>query len=90
MDTDSLNPPVNLVSDFQALQMTIFEDPSGEKTRSLAEYFRQAETKSLEMQLHSSDFEEKEFARLVSDAFGASRRIVLAAWAKAHGSELTV
>jgi hypothetical protein len=90
MDTQTLAPPANLVEDFHALQMTIFEDKAGDRTRQLVSYFRQAEQKSLEMQLHTPDYEQKQFAKMLSDAFGASSRIVLAAWEKAHGAELMV
>lgn len=88
MDTQSLTPPVNLIQDFQTLQMTIFEDKAGDKTRALVGYFREAEMKSLEMRLKTSDFEQKEFASLLNEAFAASSRIVLSAWQKAHGAEL--
>jgi hypothetical protein len=88
MDTQTFAPPVNLVEDFQALQTTIFEDKAGDRTRQLVAYFRQAEQKSLEMHLHTVDYEQKQFAKTLSDAFGASTRIVLAAWEKAHGADL--
>ena len=52
------------------------------------EALAQAETLSQQMQLRATDFEEKNFAGLVSDAFAASRRIVLLAWQKTHGREL--
>jgi len=88
VDTQTLNPPIDLINDFQALQVTIFEDEAGEKTRRMVEYFRQAETRSREMELRTQDFEQKRFARMLHEAFGACSRIVLAAWQKAHGMEL--
>lgn len=88
MDTQALTPPIDLTQDFQALQMTILNDKSGERTRQLVAYFRQAETKSLEMRLHTVDYEQQQFAQMLTDAFGASSRIVLTAWQKAHGAEL--
>lgn len=88
MDTQTLTPPIDLIGDFQSLQMTILEDETGDKTRRMVDYFREAETRSKELQLRTTDFEQKEFARLLNDAFGASSRIVLAAWQKAHGAEL--
>jgi hypothetical protein len=88
MDTQTLTPPVNLINDFQSLQMTIFEDQAGDKTRGMVAYFKQAETRSREMELHTQDYEQKQFARMLHEAFAASSRIVLAAWQKAHGAEL--
>jgi hypothetical protein len=85
---DTLVPSSDLTGDLQSLQETVSDDVSGDKTRRLLAYFRNAETTSREMQLHSSDFEEKHFAGMVSDAFGASSRILAASWRKAHGREL--
>lgn len=88
MDTQTLNPPIDLINDFQALQVTIFEDQTGEKTRSMVEYFKQAETSSRQMELRTQDYEQKRFAKMLHEAFGACSRIVVAAWQKAHGAEL--
>lgn len=90
MDLQNLVVPPNLLEDFQTLEATIADDRGGDKTRSLVEYFRMAQTKSQEMRLHTQDYEQKEFARLLHEAFAASSRIVLAAWQKAHGAELHV
>lgn len=90
MSTDALNPPTSLIDDFKDLQMTIFQDREGEKTRQLVDYFAQAETKSREMQLRTLDYEQKQFAQTLSDAFAASSRILLAAWQRVHGSDLCV
>jgi hypothetical protein len=90
MMTDALNPPASLIDDFKSLQMTIFEDLSGDKTRQLVDYFRQVEIKSREMQVRTADYEQKQFAQILSDAFAASSRILLSAWQKTHGSELHV
>jgi hypothetical protein len=88
VDTQTLNPSIDLINDFQALQVTIFEDEAGEKTRRMVEYFKQAETSSRGMELRTQDFEQKRFAKMLHEAFGACSRIVLAAWQKAHGTEL--
>ena len=88
MSTDLAPPPADLLVDFDKLQATVNDDTTGEKTRRLAKYFAQAETLSQQMQLRATDFEEKNFAGLVSDAFAAARRIVLVAWQKTHGREL--
>jgi hypothetical protein len=90
MSTEALNPPSSLIDDFKDLQLTIFQDQEGEKTRKLVDYFRQAEIKSREMQIRTVDYEQKQFAQMLSDAFAASSRILLAAWQKAHGSDLHV
>ncbi|ARN20771.1 hypothetical protein [Piscinibacter gummiphilus] len=90
MSTEALNPPVSLVDDFKDLQMTIFQDRDGDKTRQLVAYFRQAEIKSREMQLRTTEYEQKQYAQMLADAFAASTRILLAAWQKAHGSDLHV
>lgn len=90
MDPQSLTPPINFVSDFQSLHVSISEDKSGEKTRGMLEYLKQAELRSREMELRTQDYEQKKFARLLHEAFGASSRIVSTAWQKAHGADLVV
>lgn len=90
MSNDALNPPTHLIDDFKDLQMTIFQDREGDKTRTLVDYFRQAETKSREMQLRTLDYEQKQFAQTLGDAFAASSRILLTAWQRTHGSDLCV
>jgi hypothetical protein len=86
----ALTPPsAELLSDLDKLEATVHGDSTGDKTRRLAKYFAQAETLSQQAQLRATDFEEKTFAALVGDAFAASRRIVLLAWQKHHGRELT-
>jgi hypothetical protein len=88
VDTQTLNPPIDLINDFQALQVTIFQDETGEKTRRMVEYFKQAETSSRQMELRTQDYEQKRFAKMLHEAFGACSRIAQAAWQKAHGTEL--
>jgi hypothetical protein len=88
VDTQTLSPSIDLIKDFQALQVTIFEDQTGEKTRNMVEYFKQAETSSRAMELRTQDFEQKRFAKMLNEAFGACSRIAQAAWQKAHGREL--
>ena len=88
MSTELAPPPAALLADIDQLQATVNGDTSGDKTRRLAQYFAQAETLSQQMRLRATDFEEKNFAALVSEAFAASRRIVLLAWQKTHGREL--
>jgi hypothetical protein len=90
MDTSSLMPPINLVEDFQSLQLVIFDDQSGEKTRSLVQYFQEASSKSASMRMQTVDYEAKQYAQMMEDAFEASKRIVLHAWQKAHGAALSV
>lgn len=82
-------PPADLLADIDKLQATVDGDSSGDRTRRLAKYFAQAETLSQQARLRATDFEEKTFAGLVGDAYAASRRIVLLAWQKKHGRELT-
>jgi len=81
MDTDTLNASINLVEDFQSLHATIAEDHGGDQTRSLIEYFRTPEARSL---AQSSN------APLLHEAIDAYSRIVLAAWQEAHGADLRV
>ncbi len=88
MNTTATNPEIDMVQDFRDLQTLVFEDVAGDKTRGLTEYFEQAAQKSLQLQISSTDFEQKEFARMVHEAFLAAKRIVIFAWAKAHGSDL--
>lgn len=83
-------PDIHVMEDFQNLQALVMEDIGGEQTRHLAEYFQTAADKSQEMQLHSTDFEQKEFARLLHEAYLAARHIVLVAWEKIHGTTLAV
>jgi hypothetical protein len=90
MTPDMLLPPQALVAAFQDLQLTVFEDRDGDRTRDLIRYFQAAEIQSQEMQIRSMDFEEKQFARQLSEAFAASGRILQKAWQQAHGHDLTV
>jgi hypothetical protein len=90
MDPQNLAPPINFVGDFQSLHVSIVEDKAGDKTRSMLEYLKQAELRTREMELRTQDYEQKQFARLLHEAFGASTRIVSAAWQKAHGADLVV
>jgi hypothetical protein len=90
MTTETLTPPIDLLKDFETLQMMIFDDVAGDKTRRLVGYFEEASNKSLEMQVQSVEFEDKEYARLIHEAFVAAKRIVLVAWKTAHQSELVV
>jgi len=90
MNFDAVKPPVNLIADFQALQLTIADDRSGDKARQMVDYLKTSELKCQEIGLHSTDFEEKQFARMLSEAFDAAGRIVLSAWRKANDSDLLV
>jgi hypothetical protein len=90
MDTSTLMPPINLVEDFQSLQLIIFDDDSGEKTRGLARYFQEACEKCVSMRMQATEYEDKKYAQMLEDAFDASKRIVLFAWEKAHGTSLNV
>jgi hypothetical protein len=88
MNTETLIPPIDVLDDFKSLQAAVHEDDSGEKTRLIVRYFDDAAAKSQEMQLHADGSEEREFARLISEAFQAARRIVLAAWERSHTTTL--
>jgi hypothetical protein len=90
MNTTSTVPDINVIEDFQNLQMLVFDDVAGDKTRHMAGYFEVAASKSLEMQMQSTDYEQKEFAGMVHEAYVAAKRILLAAWEKAHGASLVV
>ncbi len=90
MDTSNLMPPINLVEDFQSLQLVIFDDKFGEKTRSLVQYFEEAASKSASLRMQTMDYEAKQYAQMLEDAFEASKRIVMHAWQKAHGAPLHV
>jgi hypothetical protein len=87
MDTHAFAPPADITEDFKALQSAAFDDPGGEKLRRLAGYFEAAEMKGLQMRLQSEDFEDKELAGMLCEAFAAARRIVqLAAEKASHGT----
>jgi hypothetical protein len=90
MNANELVPPIDVIEDFQNLQMLVFDDVAGDKTRHMANYFEDAANKSKEMQLQSTDFEQKEFARMIHEAFAAAKRILLTAWERAHGAALVV
>jgi hypothetical protein len=88
--TEAFSPPVNLIQDFQSLHTMILEDQKGDRTRELVEYFKKSEAQSLEMQLHAEEFEQKQFAQMLHEAFGAAARIASSAWEKAHKTPLPV
>jgi hypothetical protein len=88
MTTDSINAPINVIEDFRTLQINMLDDKSGERTAKLARYFAEAADKSQQMRLQSSDFEQKEFAGQMHDAFVAARHIVQTFWEKAHATQL--
>jgi hypothetical protein len=90
MNTQDTTPSINVIEDFQNLQMLVFDDVAGDKTRHMAGYFADAADKSLTMQVQSTDFEQKEFARMIHEAYVAAQRILLTAWEKAHGAALVV
>lgn len=90
MSYDAIEPPTNLIADFQSLQLTIADDHTGDRTRQLHSYLLAAQDKCHEMLVRTpaTDFEQRTFTQMLMDAFGASRAIVLAAWKKAHGADL--
>jgi hypothetical protein len=90
MNTSANVPDINVIEDFQNLQMLIFDDVAGDKTRHMAGFFENAAQKSLELQLQSTDHEQKEFAGTVHEAYLAAKNILLIAWEKAHGAALVV
>jgi hypothetical protein len=90
MDAFVFTPPADLIEDYEQLKPLIENDVSGEKVIRLIEYFDESAAKCQEVQVQSTDFEEKEFARMTYEAFGASKRIVMKAWKQKHGSDLVV
>ena len=83
-------PPADLLAQFGQLEATLTDDASGEKTRRLMKYLEEARLRSRESQLHTTDFDERGFAGMVSDAFDASSHILAAAWRKHHGKDLPI
>jgi hypothetical protein len=90
MSHGTFDPPVDILNDFQTMNLAILDDRSGDKTRRLFEYLNDAEQRCLEMRFRTTDYEEQRFAGMLSDAFSASGRIVVAAWEKAHDRELAI
>lgn len=90
MTFDAINPPSDLLPDIESLAATVEQDTSGERIKRLVAYFAQAENHCKEAQLRATDFQEKSFAGQVGEAYAASSRIVVSAWQKKHGSELSV
>jgi hypothetical protein len=88
MQTNESTTDINMVEDFQNLQMLIFDDVSGTNTRLMADYFQEASEKSGELLAAAQKKEEKELAFEVQNAFDAARRIVLKTWERCHGAEL--
>jgi ribosomal protein S4 len=88
MQTEAFAPPINIVEQFHSLHDAIASDQHGDHTRELIAYFRESERKAQELQLRTGDYEEKQFAGQLQDAYAASIRIVMAAWEKSHGVEL--
>ena len=82
-------PSVDMLVDFVSLETTLKKDGTGERARSLARYFADAELESRTAQLRSTDFPEKHMAGLLAEAFAAARRVVPEAWNKLHGRELS-
>lgn len=83
MDTNAFNPPADIAEDFRALQSTQFDDPSDDRLRRLLDYFDSCEMKAMQMRIQSADFEQKELAGMLADAFAAAKRIVQVASEKA-------
>jgi hypothetical protein len=90
MNLDTMQPPVNLIADFQDLQLAISNDRSGDKTRQMLDYLKESEQKCLEIHLRSAEFEEKQFAKMLQEAFAAATEITRTGWQKAHDAELAV
>jgi hypothetical protein len=88
MNFESLTPPDNLLGDASSLGDLISNDAPGGRTRQVVEYFKQAEMKAREMQLHSVDYETRRVAGIVIEALGACHVIVAEVWQKAHGHAL--
>lgn len=90
MNDELTPPPADLLADFDALEPALSRDKEGGKARRLAAYFEQAELECRRVELHSTDFEEKELLRIQGEAFTVSRRVLLATWNKLHGSDLAL
>ncbi len=88
MSIDFRLPPPDLVGEFESLEAALKGDASGDKARRLSAYFAAVETEARATQLRSTDFEEKELAGMLAEAFAATGRVVSAAWSKFHGREL--
>lgn len=88
MDTHAFAPTAEIVEDFKALQSATFDDPCGDRLRRLVGYFEAAEMNAMQMRLQSPDFEQKELAGMLCEAFAATKRIVLAAAEKASQGAL--
>ena len=83
-------PPALLQAQFNELETTVGGDVSADKTRQLISYLEQAELSSREWQLKLTDFEERQFAGSVVEAFGAAKRILIRQWQLKHERELTL
>jgi hypothetical protein len=90
MDIQDLMPPAALLQDFESLQLSISEDKSGQKTKGLVTYFKEASSKSATLSRQSTDYETKLHANMLGEALGAAQRILVTAWEEAHGSALNV
>jgi len=88
MPIDFTLPAADLMQDFDSLEAALRRDPNGDHARRLGAYFEQAELETRQVQLRSTEFEEKNMAGLLAEAFAAARRVVPVAWAKLHGREL--
>lgn len=90
MNFTSLIPPASFSDDYKlhTLQAMIKNDQSGDKTRELVRYFRQSDLEATKLKVQTSDFEEKQFADLVSNALAASEDIVTTVWKETHDREL--
>ena len=90
MNDELTPPPADLLADFDALEPALARDRGGDKARRLAAWFQQAELECRQSELRSTDFEQKELVRQQGEALATSRRVLLAAWNKLHGSELAL
>jgi hypothetical protein len=81
-------PPADVLADLTELEAVVAQDTAGERTRRMAEFLAEAELRSQEMRLRTTDFEERNFAGAVSESFAAARRILIQAWHKSHGHGL--
>lgn len=88
MNTAFTLPPAELAADFDSLEAALGADASGERARRLARYFAQVELESRQAQVRSVDFDEKQRAGLLAEAFAGLQRTVAAAWSRLHGREL--
>ncbi len=90
MDIELTPPADDLMQCFGALEATLAADAGGDKARRLAGWLGEAEMQARERRLRCTDFDDRRVADVTADALAASRRVLIAAWNKKHGRELSL